>query len=59
MKGSSLDQPDETRPVDKNKIEVIELGAEAMMRATFDPGWRWSESVRRGLREAELIEVGA
>jgi quercetin dioxygenase-like cupin family protein len=41
-----LDQPDETRPVDKGKVDVVTLGGTTMMRTTFEPGWRWSESVK-------------
>jgi quercetin dioxygenase-like cupin family protein len=42
----SLDQPDETRPVDKGVVEVVTLGDTTMMRTTFQPGWRWSECVK-------------
>jgi mannose-6-phosphate isomerase-like protein (cupin superfamily) len=42
----SLDQPDETRPIDKGKVEVVELGAGKVLRSTFEPGWRWSECVK-------------
>ncbi len=42
----SLDEPDETRPVDKGTVEVARLDAATMMRTTFQPGWRWSECVK-------------
>jgi len=42
----SLDQPDETRPIDKGKVEVVNLDVGSVMRTTFEPGWRWSESVK-------------
>lgn len=42
----TLDKPDETRPVEKGKVEVVELDSGAVMRATFEPGWRWSECVK-------------
>jgi mannose-6-phosphate isomerase-like protein (cupin superfamily) len=42
----SLDQPDETRPVEKGKVEVVELEAGKVLRSTFEPGWRWSECVK-------------
>lgn len=42
----SLDQPDETRPIDKGKVEVVELDAGTVLRTTFEPGWRWSECVK-------------
>ena len=42
----ALDQPDETRPIDKGTVEVVELEGGAVMRTTFEPGWRWSEHVK-------------
>jgi hypothetical protein len=42
----SLDQPDETRPIEKGTVEVVQLDAGSVMRATFEPGWRWSECVK-------------
>jgi quercetin dioxygenase-like cupin family protein len=42
----ALDQPDETRPVEKGKVEVVELDTGTVMRTTFEPGWRWSECVK-------------
>jgi hypothetical protein len=42
----SLDQPDETRPVDKGVVEVVAVGDTTMMRATLEPGWQWSECVK-------------
>jgi mannose-6-phosphate isomerase-like protein (cupin superfamily) len=42
----SLDQPDETRTIEKGKVEVVELDAGTVLRTTFEPGWRWSECVK-------------
>jgi quercetin dioxygenase-like cupin family protein len=43
----SLDQPDESRPTaDKGRIELVNLGKVTVGRATFHPGWRWSEHVK-------------
>jgi quercetin dioxygenase-like cupin family protein len=42
----SLDQPDETRPIEKGRVEVVELDVGTVMRTTFEPGWRWSECVK-------------
>jgi hypothetical protein len=41
-----LDEPDETRPIEKGTVEVVELDGGAVMRTTFEPGWRWSECVK-------------
>jgi quercetin dioxygenase-like cupin family protein len=46
LRRKSLDSPDETRPVEKGSVEVVELGERSVMRTTFEPGWRWSESVK-------------
>ncbi len=47
MEAKSLDRPDETRPfAGKGQAAVVHLGGSAVMRATFEPGWRWSEHVK-------------
>lgn len=42
----SLDSPEETRNMEKGKVEVVDLGGLQVMRATFEPGWKWSECVK-------------
>ncbi|MGZ3499342.1 MAG: cupin domain-containing protein [Vulcanimicrobiaceae bacterium] len=42
----SLEQPDETRSFPKGRLDVVTVGGTAMGRATFQPGWKWSESVK-------------
>ena len=46
MVKKSLDAPEETRPMDKGRVEVVDLGGAKAMRVTFEPGWRWSECVK-------------
>jgi len=46
LQRKALDQPDETRPAGKGKVDVVEVDAGTVMRTTFEPGWRWSESVK-------------
>jgi mannose-6-phosphate isomerase-like protein (cupin superfamily) len=41
-----LDSPDETRSFKNGKAEVVTLGGVRFMRMTFQPGWRWSKSVK-------------
>lgn len=41
-----FDMPDEIRPIPNGKVEVIKLGDSQALRSTFQPGWRWSESVK-------------
>jgi len=42
----NLSSPDETRPFSKGKLEIVTIGGTALGRATFEPGWKWSESVK-------------
>ncbi|MGC4103150.1 cupin domain-containing protein [Ferruginibacter sp.] len=39
-------QPDEVREFPKGKVELIKIGNATIGRATFQPGWKWSESVQ-------------
>ena len=43
----SLDTPDETRPFEggTGQLEVVNSDGGAVGRATFQPGWKWSEHV--------------
>jgi quercetin dioxygenase-like cupin family protein len=42
----SLNSPDETRTFPKGKVETATVGGVTFGRATFDPGWKWSEHVK-------------
>src|ERR1043166_7340711 len=42
----TFNSPDETRNVEKGKVEVLNVGGSQVMRATFQPGWKWSECVK-------------
>jgi len=46
MERKSFDKPEETRSIEKGKIEVVKLGDMVAMRVRFEPGWRWSECVK-------------
>ena len=46
-----FEKPDETRTFEKGKFEVIRVGELTIGRATYEPGWKWSEHVGRGLGE--------
>jgi hypothetical protein len=41
-----MGSPDETRTFDHGRVEVVEIGGSTIGRYTFEPGWRWSESVK-------------
>lgn len=42
----NLDSPDERRSFPKGKIELVTVGGITFGRATLEPGWKWSESVK-------------
>ncbi len=37
---------DEVREFPKGKLELIKIGGATIGRGTFEPGWRWSTSVK-------------
>jgi quercetin dioxygenase-like cupin family protein len=43
----NFESPDETRPFEgKGQAEVVVVGGQSVGKATFEPGWRWSENVK-------------
>jgi len=46
MEVKNLGSPEEARTFDKGKVELVKIGGRAVGRATFQPGWKWSESVK-------------
>ena len=46
MQRKNLDTPDERRSFPKGKLELVTLGGITFGRATLEPGWKWSESVK-------------
>lgn len=40
-----FDQPDEVRKMAKGRFELVRIGGMVIGRATYEPGWRWSEHV--------------
>jgi hypothetical protein len=42
----SFNAPDETRSLPKIKLEIVNFGDMPITKATFEPGWRWSEHIR-------------
>jgi hypothetical protein len=41
----NLDSPDEVRKFDKGKVELVTVAGAMIGRATFEPGWKWSNCV--------------
>lgn len=46
MEVKNLNASEETRVFDKGKLELVKIGGRTVGRATFQPGWKWSESVK-------------
>ena len=46
METKSFGVPDEVRKFDKGKVELVNIGGATIGRAVFEPGWRWSTSVK-------------
>lgn len=46
MEVKGFNKPDEVRTFDKGKVELVNVGGATVGRAVFQPGWKWSESVK-------------
>ena len=55
-----FETPDEVRQMTKGRFEVVHIGALAIGRATYEPGWRWSEHVgpTAGMTRCVVEHVG-
>jgi quercetin dioxygenase-like cupin family protein len=40
-----FEQPDEVREMVKGRFELVRIGELTIGRATYQPGWKWSEHV--------------
>jgi hypothetical protein len=38
--------PDETMTFEHGQVQTVRIGGAVIRRNTFEPGWRWSESVK-------------
>jgi quercetin dioxygenase-like cupin family protein len=55
-----FENPDETREFEKGKFELVHLGGMTIGRATYEPGWKWSEHVGKatGVKSCMVEHVG-
>lgn len=55
-----FETPDEVREFEKGRFEIVRIGGLTIGRATYQPGWKWSEHVgpRAGARLCEVEHVG-
>jgi quercetin dioxygenase-like cupin family protein len=47
-----FESPDETRRLERGVFELVHIGGMTIGRATYQPGWKWSEHVGRALGQA-------
>ena len=48
----NFDEPTETREFEKGRFETYRVGPMTLGRATYEPGWKWSEHVGAAAGEA-------
>ena len=55
-----FEQPDEVRTFEKGKFELVRLGGLTIGRATYEPGWKWSQHVGKdtGCKSCSVEHVG-
>lgn len=55
-----FEQADEVRTFDKGRFEVVHIGGMTIGRATYEPGWKWSEHVGKaiGKKSCDVEHVG-
>jgi quercetin dioxygenase-like cupin family protein len=56
----NLDSPAEVRTFEKGRFELYRVGPLTLGRATYEPGWKWSEHVgaATGARLCHVEHVG-
>lgn len=40
-----FESPDEARTFEKGRLEIVRIGSVVIGRASYEPGWKWSEHV--------------
>jgi hypothetical protein len=55
-----FEQPDEIRMFTKGKFEIVKIGSMTIGRASYEPGWKWSEHVGAaiGVTSCEVEHIG-
>jgi len=46
MEVKNLNSPEEARTFDKGRLDLVKIGGRVIGRATLQPGWKWSTSVK-------------
>ena len=47
-----FENPDSVTEFDKGRFETVELGGMTIGRATYEPGWKWSDDVGAALGDS-------
>jgi hypothetical protein len=55
-----FEHPDEVRVFDKGRFEIVHIGGLTIGRASYEPGWKWSQDVAplAGTPLCEVEHVG-
>jgi quercetin dioxygenase-like cupin family protein len=55
-----FESPDEVRRFEKGTFELVHIGGMTIGRATYQPGWKWSEHIGAdaGTNSCEIEHVG-
>ena len=55
-----FESPDEVRQFEKGRFEIIKIGGMTIGKATYEPGWKWSQHVSptAGTAFCEVEHVG-
>ena len=55
-----FEHADEVRRFEKGRFELVHIGGMTLGRASYEPGWKWSEHVGRGIgkRSCDVEHVG-
>jgi hypothetical protein len=43
---ASFEKPTESRSFKKGKVDLVKIGGVMVGRAVYEPGWRWSKSLK-------------
>jgi quercetin dioxygenase-like cupin family protein len=55
-----FEQPDQVRVFEKGKFELVRIHGTTVGRATYQPGWKWSEHVgaAQGMKSCPVEHIG-
>jgi quercetin dioxygenase-like cupin family protein len=55
-----FEEPDEVRTFEKGKFELVRIHGTTIGRATYEPGWKWSEHVgaAQGRKSCAVEHIG-